>query len=330
MRRIGKFLGRVLAVLVVVGVALWQFGPYEEVDLGASFDPGKFDKGVQTYFETIESKVGDIFPGTEKRVIWADGFIGKRTTVSVLYVHGFSATSEEIRPVPDRIAADLGANLVYTRLQGHGVPGAELGRASASTWMAEMAEGLAAARAVGDRVVVISTSTGGTLAAAAALNPKMADKVAAMIFVSPNFGLNSWAAFLMTWPAAKYWLPVVLGGEYRSSSDNPARAGYWSNPFPFAALVPMGALVKRVVALDFTQVDTPALFWFSEDDKVVRPDLTRKVAGQWGGISDIITVEVGPGDDPHSHVISGDIMSPGQTAGTVEGMLEWLAKQGVE
>lgn len=330
MRGIGKFLGRVLTVLVVVGVALWQLGPYEEVDLDPSFDPGKFDNGVQTYFEAIESKVDDIVPGTEKRVIWAEGFTGKRTAISVLYVHGFSATSEEIRPVPDRIAAALGANLVYTRLQGHGVPGAALAQASASIWMVEMAEGLAAARALGDRVVVISTSTGGTLVAAAAVNPQMTDKVAAMIFVSPNFGLNNRAAFLMTWPGAKYWLPVVLGGEYRSSSDNPARARYWSNPYSYAALVPMGALIKKVVALDFSQASIPALFWFSDSDKVVRPDLTRKVAGQWGGPSDIQTVEMGPRDDPHSHVISGDIMSPGQTKGAVIGMLEWLGEQGIE
>lgn len=330
MRKVGKFLGRVLAVLVMAGVALWLFGPYEEVDLEASFDPETFGEGVQTYFETVESQVDDIVPGTEKRVIWNAGSEGERTAISVLYVHGFSATSEEIRPVPDRIAAALGANLVFTRLQGHGVPGAELGRASASTWMVEMAEALAAARAVGERVVVISTSTGGTMVAAAAVNHEMSKDVAAMIFVAPNFGLNSRLAGLMTWPAARYWVPVLLGGEYRSSSDNPGREGYWSNPYPIAALMPMGALVKKVEALDFTQASTPALFWFSESDKVVRPDLARKVAGQWGGVSDIRLVEMGPGDDPHSHVIAGDIMSPGQTDGAVTGMLEWLASQGVE
>jgi len=95
-------------------------------------------------------------------------------------------------------------------------------------------------------------------------------------------------------------------------------------------LMPMGALVQKVVALDFSQASTPALFWFSDGDKVVRPDLTRRVAGQWGGVSDIQTVQMGPGDDPHSHVIAGDIMSPGQTDGAVTGMLEWLAKQGVK
>jgi len=330
MRRFGRFLGRVLAVLVVVGVALWIFGPYEEVDLDASFDPGAFGEGVQVYFETSEAGVKDITPGTEKRVIWADGFKEKRTAISVLYIHGFSATSQEIRPVPDQIAAALGANLVYTRLQGHGLPGAELARASASTWMVETAEALAAARAVGERVVVISTSTGGTLAAAAALNPELSDKVAAMIFVSPNFGVNNPAAFLMTWPAAKYWLPMLLGGEYQSSSDNPRRKGYWTNSYPWSALVPMGALVKKVVALDFSTANTPALFWFSQEDKVVRPDMTRQIAGQWGGVADIVTVKMGTGDDPHSHVIAGDIMSPGQTGGAVAGMLDWLAKQGIK
>jgi len=330
MRAVGRFLGRVLAVLVLCGVALWLFGPYERVDLQASFEPRKFGEGVQVYFESIESNYPDVTPGTEKRVIWQPGFKEQRTPISVLYVHGFSATSEEIRPVPDRIADALGANLVYTRLEGHGLDGTALAAASPSVWMQDVAEGLAAARAVGERVVVLSTSTGGTLVAAAALDAEMSDKVAAMIFVSPNFGVNDPAAFLLTWPAARYWLPWVLGGERVSTSDDPNKDKYWTSTYPWSALPPMAALVEKVAGLDFSTAKVPALFWFSDDDQVVRPDITQTVVAQWGGPVRTQMVTMGPEDDSSSHVVTGDIMSPGQTDLAVKGMLEWLAEQGIK
>lgn len=330
MRVFGRVLGRFLAMLVVLATALWLFGPYEKVDLNASFDAGDFGDSVQVYFETVESQISGITPGTQKRVIWQPGFEERQTPVSVLYVHGFSATSQEIRPVPDHIADALGANLVYTRLQGHGLDGAALAAASPSVWMQDLAEGLAAARVVGERVVVISTSTGGTLVAAAALDPEMSDKVAAMIFVSPNFGVNNDAAFLMTWPAARYWLPVVLGGERTSPSDNPDKEKYWTRTYPWSALPPMGTLVKMVSEMDFSAARIPALFWISDGDQVVRPKVTRRVAGQWGGPSRLQVVEPGPDDDPSQHVIAGDIRSPGQTAAAVQGMLAWLAELGIE
>jgi esterase/lipase len=330
MRRFGRFLGRFLAIVALLLAGLWWFGPYENVDLKASFEPRKFGEGVQVYFETIESGFTDITSGTEKRVIWQPGFKEQRTPYSVLYVHGFSATSQEIRPVPDRIADALGANLVYTRLQGHGRGGAALAAASPSVWIQDLAEGLAAARAVGEQVVVISTSTGGTLVAAGLLDSELAQNVVASIFVSPNFGVNDPRAFLMLWPAARYWLPVVMGGEYSSGTTDPQRLKYWTTTYPWSALPPMGALVNKVAGLDFSGVTTPALFWFSKDDRVVRPDITQTIAAQWGGPAAVQTVTMGPDDDPNSHVIAGDIRSPGQTEPAISGMLAWLAQQGIK
>lgn len=330
MRRLGKFLGRALAVLALAGGLAWWFGPYEEVDLVAEFDPRKFGEGVQVYFESIESGFSDMVPGVEKRVIWAPGGYERRTPYSVVYLHGFSATSEEIRPVPDRIAQALGANLVFTRLQGHGRGSAAMTEGTASGWMRDAAEALAAGRAVGEKVIVLSTSTGGTLAAAAALDPEMSAEVVAIIFVSPNFGVNDPLAFVPTLPGARYWLPFVMDGERDASSPDPEKNTYWTTRYSWSALVPMATLVKTVVALDFGQARVPALFWFSPDDRVVRPDLTREVARRWGGPAETRTVAMGPGDDPSSHVIAGDIMSPGQTDIAVAGMLAWLQEQGIE
>lgn len=330
MQKFGMYLGRFLLALILVGALIYWFGPREEVDLHPRFDAARFGEGVQVYFESTESAFDDIVPGVEKRVIWQDGYEEQRTPYSVLYVHGFSASSEEIRPVPDRVADALGANLVYTRLQGHGRNGAAMGEATASGWMQDLAEGLAAARAVGDKVVVMSTSTGGTLVAAAALDPDLSTDVVGMVFVSPNFGVNTPVAFIPGLPWARSWLPLLMGEERDVSGPDPEKNKYWSSVYPWVAVVPMTVLVDTIYALDFEGVQVPALFWFSDDDQVVRPDRTHKVAQSWGADASVQLVTMGEGDDPMSHVVAGRLMSPGQTDAAVSGILDWLKTQGVE
>ncbi len=330
MQRFGWLLGRVLLAIGGIGALVYFFGPREQVNLNPGFDPRKFGEGVQVYFESTESAFDDIVPGVEKRVIWQPGFKEQRTPYSVLYVHGFSATSEEIRPVPDRVAETLGANLVYTRLQGHGRGGPAMVEGTPSGWMQDMAEGLAAARAVGDKVIVISTSTGGTLAAAAAVNPELNKDVVAMVMVSPNFGVNTVGAWIPTLPWARDWLPLVMGQERTTSATNPAQEKYWAVTYPWEAVVPMSVLVDTVYGLDFSGAQVPVLFWFSDDDQVVRPDRTHKVAAAWGAPATVNLMTMGPGDDPSSHVVAGALVSPGQTDATVDGILEWLTEQGIE
>ncbi|WP_052265150.1 alpha/beta fold hydrolase [Ruegeria sp. ANG-R] len=330
MQRLGRVLGRLLLGLVLVCGGIYLFGPREPVNLHPRFDPRKFGEGVQVYFESTESVYDDIVPGVEKRVVWQDGFYEQRTPYSVLYIHGFSASSEEIRPVPDRIADALGANLVYTRLQGHGRDGDAMAEGTASGWMQDAAEGLAAARAVGEQVIVISTSTGGTLAAAAALDTELSADVAAMVFFSPNFGVNTVAAWVPSLPWAREWLPLLLGAERDVSSADPEKNRYWTSAYPWEAVVPMFALVDAVYALDFSGARVPALFWFSEDDKVVRPDRMHEAARAWGGPVSVSLVRMGAEDDPASHVVAGRLMSPGQTDAAISGILNWLSEQGIE
>lgn len=329
MRRLIRVLFQIITVLSVAVIALWLFGPREKVDLTADFDPRKFGEGVQVYFESVESGFDDITPGVEKRVIWQDGFKEQRTPVSILYVHGFSATSEEIRPVPDRLADALGANLVYTRLTGHGRGGDAMAEATVNDWMQDMAEGLAAARAVGEKVVVLSTSTGGTLATAVALDAELSQDVAALVFVSPNFGVNDSSAPLLTMPGAEWFLPILAGKRRGFEPSSPAQGTYWTTEYPVVSLIPMAALVKTVVAMPFEQVQIPALFWFSPQDQVVRGDITQDIAARWGADAQLQLVEPGDGIDASMHVIAGDIISPGGTDSAVVGMLDWLRAQGL-
>ncbi|MEO9819988.1 MAG: alpha/beta fold hydrolase [Paracoccaceae bacterium] len=313
---------------IAIGLAgliglMWVFGPYEDATLTPSVDTSGISGNLDAYFAAREAEFDDIKPGVEKRVVWADQ-PNAETDWAVLYVHGFSASSEEIRPVPDQVADALGANLIYTRLRGHGRSDDALAEGSVRAWMTDVAEGLNAARVAGRRVLVISTSTGGTLVTAAAQDTAMMQDVAGVVFVAPNFGINTPAASLITWPAARWWLPKIAGERRSFEPRNEAHGIYWTTEYPSVALMPMAALIKEVVALDHSLTSVPALFWYSDQDRVVRSDFTAKVAAAWGGDTQVIIPELDPTDDPLAHVITGAIVSPSQTDATTKDILQWV------
>jgi alpha-beta hydrolase superfamily lysophospholipase len=102
-------------------------------------------------------------------------------------VHGFSATRQEIAPVPERVAAALGANLFETRLAGHGRERDGLVDVRAEQWLDDGRELLGVGRALGERLTLIGTSTGATLALALASHPDFR-VVDSLVLISPNFG----------------------------------------------------------------------------------------------------------------------------------------------
>jgi alpha-beta hydrolase superfamily lysophospholipase len=318
-------LGALAFVALALG-ALWIFGPREDVPASAGFDPARFGGDLDRYFAAREAPVPGITPGVEARVIWA-GASGEATPLSILYLHGFSATSEELRPVPDRVAEALGANLIFTRLTGHGRDGAALAEATAADWMQDMAEGLAAARRAGDRVVLMATSTGASLATLALADPGMSRDVAAAVLVSPNYAVNNPLAPILTWPAARLWLPWVGGGTRGFEPINEGHARYWTTSYPVEAVVPMAAVVEAARTADHGAIEVPAFFWFSDLDQVVSGSATRTVAGDWGAAAELRPVTPGPEDDPAAHVLAGDILSPGLTDRAVAEMTDWIRAQ---
>lgn len=325
MRRFGKFLGRLLLVLFALFAAAWAFGPEEPVDREISFDASTLPDDpaqIQAWLDTREFQFSNLRAEAAKRIVWA-GAPGARTPLVVLYVHGFSASAEEIRPVPDKVARALGANLFFTRLAGHGRDGAAMAAPLAGDWIEDMAEAMAIARRLGDRVVVVSTSTGATLAAIAATDPQLSQSMAGIVMVSPNFGVRSAAGRILDLPMARWWGPVVAGPTRSFEPKNDAHARHWTTSYPTVALFPMAALVRHARGLDYSAVTLPALVLYSPDDQVVSPARTEEVMAGWGGPVRLEPRQMGPGDDPDSHVIAGDILSPGQTDATVGVIVDW-------
>jgi alpha-beta hydrolase superfamily lysophospholipase len=322
MRRLGKILGRLLIWGIVVLAGVYVFGPAEPVDRAISFEDSMLPQDLDAYLAAEEAKFTDIRPETEKRIFW-NGAAGEKTPLSVVYLHGFSATRQEISPVPEDVAKALGANLFMTRLAGHGRTGEALAEPVAGDWIEDTAEALAIGRRLGERVLVIATSTGGTLAAIAATDPELSQGIAGEVLISPNFGIDATATFVLGLPWVREWGPKLVGETRSFEPENEKTALYWTTSYPTVAAVAMAALVRNAVKQDYGKVKIPALFLFSPKDQVVDPDATERVVAAWGGAKEVQYPVLTPQDDSGFHVITGDIRSPNQTAKFVSWIVDW-------
>lgn len=304
-------------------ILVFVFGPREPVRLSIGHDKIVIGDDIDAYLAMREGQFDDIIDGVEKQVIWA-GEANVKTPLSIIYLHGFTASSKEIRPVPDWVAAALGANLYFTRFTGHGRQPSAMAGATVGRWMDDVGEAIKIGKQIGETVIIVATSTGGTLAAAAALDKAAMENIGGIIFVSPNFAINSRAANLLTWPFARQWVPLVIGTEQKGNPRNDLHARYWMMTYPTTALMPMAAIVAAVDRESYDDVDIPALFYYSRQDQVVAPEKTAAFALSWGGESKTVIASLTVDDDKFSHIIAGDIVSPNQTASAVDHMLAWI------
>ncbi|MGY9058894.1 MAG: alpha/beta hydrolase, partial [Candidatus Puniceispirillales bacterium] len=200
----------ILFLLIILIALIFVLTNQEKNIIKSNFNPNSVGKNITEYLKLKESKLNDIKEGVQKRVIWANKE-NQKTSLSIIYIHGFSASSEEIRPLPDLIAKRLKANLFYTRLKGHGRDAIAMSEASIKYWIDDLHEAIEIGSRIGDKVIVISSSTGGTLSSIASLDKSLSKNILSFIFISPNFGINHKLAKLLTWPLAKYWLKIFIG-----------------------------------------------------------------------------------------------------------------------
>jgi esterase/lipase len=320
---------RVLLLAIVALVALpaltYFAGPVYRVDarINAPSLPtaGGDPAALEPWLAAAESRFPDIVPGAEKSIVWAHPD-RRRTPLAVVYLHGYTATRQEVAPLCDQLAAALGANLFYTRLAGHGRAPAALGEASAEDWLRDAAEALAIGRALGERVVVVGTSTGGTLALWLAQRPEAAD-IAAQILVSPNLGPRDERSTLLAGPWGYQLQRWLIGEEYRWQPANERQAKYWTWKYPARALVPMMALVKSVRDSPLEGIRVPTLVIHSPKDSVVSPARIEAAYARLGApVKRIVKVE--DSEDRAHHVLAGDILAPSGTAALLAPMLDFV------
>lgn len=280
---------------------------------------------LEAYLSRAEAVVDSLRPGDAKSIQWLDPSAPSVTPLSIVYLHGFSADRHEVEPLVTDLAATLGANVFFARLRGHGRGATAMGEATAEDWLDDAAEAVAIGGYIGERVVLLGTSTGGTLALWAAAREEAADRLGALVLISPNLGVRDPAAPVLLWPWGGAIARVVVGSERCFEPKNAEQERHWTTCYPTRALLPMMALVDRVRSLPRGSVRAPTLVLYSRGDLVVDATATEETMPRLSSGPLELHVVAGSGD-PEEHVVAGAIMSPETTDDVRRTIVDFLSR----
>ena len=304
--------------------------------LGPAPEPGTYEEALPSVPESpvaledyIRRKEANhrIKPDNEATIVWRDS-TRTRTEYAVVYLHGFSASREEGDPVHRRFAENFGCNLYLPRLADHGVDTTE----SLMLFTADRAwnsalEALAIGKQLGEKVILMSTSTGGTLALM--LAAKFPEHVHALINMSPNIAINNPAAFLLNDPWGLHIARMVKGGKYNVTGASAEKSRYWNAKYRLEAVVQLQELVESSMNREtFSAVTQPVLTLYyyrndEEQDPEVKVSAMLQMHEQLGTPDALKVAKAVP--DAGAHVLGSPLSS-----NDVEGVYAEIEKFALE
>jgi pimeloyl-ACP methyl ester carboxylesterase len=284
-----KALKIVVAIAATIALA-WFLGPQlPEKALDNKLPELTLDvANVETHIANTESQY-QLRPDNHARIIWANDSLKEKTAISVLYLHGFSACWYEGYPAHSELAKTLGANLYLSRLASHGIETQEALLDMTPYDLYESAkEALLIASALGDKVVVAGTSTGGTLALQLAAD--FPDRVHALVLLSPNVAIFDAGAPFLSGPWGLQIAKAVGGsGKYRYvKPGSETEQKYWYKTYRWEATVYLQQLIDATMKPStFSKVNQPLFLAYyykseTEQDNVVKVSAMLDMFDQLG------------------------------------------------
>ncbi len=267
---------------------------------------------LDSYFSKSESRVSGIRDGCEKKIVWHNNKRQQRD-LAIVYIHGFSASRMETWPLCDRLAEAIGANLFYTRLTGHGQDGYAMATATIKDWLNDGMEAMAIGRRLGRKIILVGTSTGGTLATWLAGQPSVAPLIHSLILLSPNFFPKNPMAAAALWPPALRLFESFFGSWRCFTVSNAMQARYWTVRYPLKAIATMMQLVRLSWQIDLKNAAMPVLMMINPWDRVISVTLAFIRYLSFPSPQKKLVVFRG-NQDLGRHVLAGDILAPESTA----------------
>lgn len=319
---------KILLSIPILAVFGFFLGP--KVDQSVSIKEISVSENPEEYIQSRESVFKDIKPDSEKKIIWNDPSLKKKTEYSIVYIHGYSANRLEISPVCDILARDLKANLFYTRLSGHGREDMNaFADAAVNDWINDAVEAVRVGEKIGEKVIIIGTSTGATLGTWIASEKEYRKNIAAFVFLSPNFHPHSKAIRIGLYPWGRQIARLILGETREWTSNNEKVMKYWNHKYPSRAIVNLIGLVDYVSRKDVSGSDVPILVMYSPKDAVISVEEVQKRFQDFGGKNKLL-VPFTESQDVNQHVLAGDIISPSTNRKAVEIIEKFFSDAGIK
>ena len=309
-----KFLRAVFLIIIMI-LIVYLVGP-EEPKPNLNLDLPSLSSNLNTLESVILKREESLNVKTdnESRFVWMNDTLKERTDWALLYLHGFSASWYEGYPVNVDFARQFNCNAYFPRLAAHGIDTTEalIDMTPDALWESAK-EALLVARKIGKRVVIMGTSTGGTLALK--LAAEFPEYVDGLILYSPNVRINNPAAFLLSKPWGLQIARIVYKSNYRVTNEDfdSKKCQYWNCKYRLEAVVYLQQLVEKTMKKDvFERVICPVFlgYYFKDEDnqdQVVRVDAAIKMFEQLGTEDDLKTEMAFP--DAGEHVIAGELYS---------------------
>ncbi|NNF36214.1 MAG: alpha/beta hydrolase [Saprospiraceae bacterium] len=260
-----------LVLFALLGYALGPTPQYESVDPIIGPIEIKINE-LEEYIRTKEGAVEGMKKDNEARIIWADSS-QQKTSFSVVYLHGFSASQEEGDPLHESFAQRYGFNLFLSRLAGHGLQdSSSFEKLTPSDLMESAKEAIAIGRILGDEVIVMSCSTGGTLSAyLAAHNPGM---IHSQFMYSPNIDIRDPMSEMLTMPWGYEIARMSFGGERNHITYTPQRMQYWNDAYHINGLIATKALIEETMVEEtFKKIEQPLFIGYYYRDEENQDDI---------------------------------------------------------
>jgi len=284
-----KFL-RIFLILIAVLIVAYLAGPkFPKPVLSNTLPSLNIEtSGFESYLKNKEANL-HIKPDNESKIFWANDSLKNKTEYCLLYLHGYAACWYEGNPVNQDFAKRYGMNLYAPLLASHGIDTTEALIDMTPERMYESAkEALVAAQSLGEKVILMGTSTGATLSLK--LAAEFPDMMEGLILLSPNIALNNPAAFLLSKPWGLQVGRLASGGKYRITNTDPESEDckYWICKQRMEALVYLQQLVEATTTKEtFSKVKDPvfmAYYYKDEEhqDPTVKVDAMLKMWDQLG------------------------------------------------
>lgn len=270
---------------------------------------------LQDYVAANEAK-HKLKTDNQARIVWLDSS-KKKTEYSVVYLHGFSASQEEGDPVHLQFAITFDCNLYLSRLADHGIDTVDqlINYTPDRSWESAK-EALAIGKALGNKVILMGTSTGATLALS--LAAEYPEDVFAIVNLSPNITINDPNAWLLNNPWGLQIARMVIGSDYRSFPKDSLKDQYWNNPYRLESVTQLEELLESKMNKEtFSRIKCPSLTLYyykneEEQDKTVEVKTMLEMNQQLGTPADMKVAVAIPNAGNHvigSYIISKDVES---------------------
>ena len=226
-------------------------------------------------------------PENEARIIWQNDSLKQKTEYAIVYLHGFSASQEEGDPVHAAIAKKFGCNLYLARLAEHGIDTSDaMQHLTAENYWESVKQAYAIGKQLGNKVIVMGTSTGGSNALQLAANYP---EIASIILLSPNIAINDPNAWLANNPWGLQIARLVKGSDYQITSDQrDIYKAHWYSKYRLEAVVNLQEYLETAMVPEtFSKVKQPTLmlYYYKDDvhqDNVVKVSAMMKMFDELG------------------------------------------------